>query len=90
MDKKHLLPSAPPLTRFTEMNTPIIRRKLIEFTLTDNTVKDKIAASTISKLCIRLNTLQVNALQHSVGYAIIDFSHFNAVCYRFTLIEVFI
>ncbi|KAK4801518.1 hypothetical protein SAY86_022005 [Trapa natans] len=58
VDRRHLLPSAPPLTRFAEMNIPIIRRKLTELTLTDNTVKDKIAASTISKLCVRLNTLQ--------------------------------
>ncbi|PKI41406.1 hypothetical protein CRG98_038178 [Punica granatum] len=58
VDKKHLLPSAPPLTRYTEMNIPIIRRKVIEFTLNDNTVNGKLAASTISKLCIRLNTLQ--------------------------------
>ncbi|KAF8027381.1 hypothetical protein BT93_E0321 [Corymbia citriodora subsp. variegata] len=58
VEKKDLLPSAPPLTRYTETVIPIIKRKTVENTLTDNGVNDKLTASTISKLCIRLNTLQ--------------------------------
>ncbi|KAI6707250.1 hypothetical protein NL676_010212 [Syzygium grande] len=57
VEKKDLLPSAPPLTRYTETVIPIIR-KMVENTLTDNGTNDKLTASTISKLCIRLNTLQ--------------------------------
>lgn len=59
VEKKDLLPLAPPLTRYTETVIPIIKRKMVENTLTDNGTNDKLTASTISKLCIRLNTLQV-------------------------------
>ncbi|XP_048131969.1 protein unc-13 homolog isoform X2 [Rhodamnia argentea] len=58
VEKKDLLPSAPPLTRYTETVIPIIKRKVVENTPTDNGMNDKLTASTISKLCIRLNTLQ--------------------------------
>jgi len=59
VEKKYLLPPAPPLTRYTETVIPVIKRKMVENTLTDDGMDDKLTASTISKLCIRLNTLQV-------------------------------
>ncbi|XP_010055606.2 protein unc-13 homolog isoform X2 [Eucalyptus grandis] len=58
VEKKYLLPPAPPLTRYTETVIPVIKRKMVENTLTDDGMDDKLTASTISKLCIRLNTLQ--------------------------------
>ncbi|KAI4370060.1 hypothetical protein MLD38_018445 [Melastoma candidum] len=58
VERKHLLPTTPPLTRYTDAVMPIIKRKILEVVETDEKVKFKLAQSTISKLCIRLNTLQ--------------------------------
>ncbi|KFK31928.1 hypothetical protein AALP_AA6G177300 [Arabis alpina] len=57
VDKKHLYPSAPPLTRFTDGVMPAMKRKSLEFTEPDNIVVKKLDGLTIPKLCIRLNTL---------------------------------
>ncbi|XP_061955418.1 protein unc-13 homolog isoform X1 [Populus nigra] len=58
VEKNHLYPSAPPITRYTETVIPMIKRSLVVGTLLDETVARKLNELTIPKLCIRLNTLQ--------------------------------
>ncbi|XVF10658.1 hypothetical protein REPUB_Repub07fG0201300 [Reevesia pubescens] len=58
VEKNHLYPSAPPLTRYTETVIPIIKKRLNEYTVLDENVIDRLNKLTIPKLCIRLNTLQ--------------------------------
>ncbi|XWS49898.1 hypothetical protein CRYUN_Cryun12cG0042400 [Craigia yunnanensis] len=65
VEKNHLYPSAPPLTRYTETVIPIIKKRLNECTVLDDNVLDRLNELTIPKLCIRLNTLQY--IQKQVG-----------------------
>ncbi|EOY24649.1 Uncharacterized protein TCM_016195 isoform 3 [Theobroma cacao] len=65
VEKNHLYPSAPPLTRYTETVIPIIKKRLNEYTVLDDNVLDRLNELTIPKLCIRLNTLQY--IQKQVG-----------------------
>ncbi|XP_022720063.1 uncharacterized protein LOC111277894 isoform X1 [Durio zibethinus] len=65
VEKNHLYPSAPPLTRYTETVIPIIKKRLNEFRVLDDNVLDRLNELTIPKLCIRLNTLQY--IQKQVG-----------------------
>ncbi|XP_020539590.1 protein unc-13 homolog isoform X2 [Jatropha curcas] len=58
VEKHHLYPSAPPLTRYTETVIPVIKKRLLECASLDNNVNYKLNELTIPKLCIRLNTLQ--------------------------------
>ncbi|KAH8521905.1 hypothetical protein H0E87_002802 [Populus deltoides] len=58
VEKNHLYPSAPPITRYTETVIPMIKRSLVVGTLLDENVARKLNELTIPKLCIRLNTLQ--------------------------------
>lgn len=58
VEKNHLYPSAPPITRYTETVIPMIKRSLVVGTLLDANVARKLNELTIPKLCIRLNTLQ--------------------------------
>ncbi|KAJ6944924.1 hypothetical protein NC651_000072 [Populus alba x Populus x berolinensis] len=58
VEKNHLYPSAPPITRYTESVIPMIKRSLVVGTLLDANVARKLNELTIPKLCIRLNTLQ--------------------------------
>lgn len=60
VEQKHLYPSAPPLTRYEETVLPMLKKKLLEFTVLDKSVSEKLNELTIPKLCIRLNTLQVS------------------------------
>ncbi|KAG5228365.1 protein unc [Salix suchowensis] len=58
VEKNHLYPSAPPITRYAETVIPMIKRSLVVGTLLDENVACKLNELTIPKLCIRLNTLQ--------------------------------
>ncbi|XP_052307936.1 protein unc-13 homolog isoform X5 [Populus trichocarpa] len=58
VEKNHLYPSAPPITRYAETVIPMIKRSLVVGTLLDENVARKLNELTIPKLCIRLNTLQ--------------------------------
>ncbi|OMP09656.1 hypothetical protein COLO4_05255 [Corchorus olitorius] len=57
VEKSHLYPAAPPLTRYTEAVIPIMKKRLNEYTVLDENVLDKLTELTVPKLCIRLNTL---------------------------------
>ncbi|KAG8496041.1 hypothetical protein CXB51_009399 [Gossypium anomalum] len=65
VDKNHLYPSAPPLTRYTETAIPLIKKRLNEYKVLDDIILDRLNELTIPKLCIRLNTLQY--IQKQVG-----------------------
>lgn len=58
VEKNHLYPSAPPITRYAETVIPMIKRSLVVGTLLDENVARKLNELTIPKLCIRLNTLK--------------------------------
>ncbi|CAK9173062.1 unnamed protein product [Ilex paraguariensis] len=58
VEKHHLYPYAPPLTRYKETTFPIIKKKMVECVPLEEEVNNKLNELTISKLCIRLNTLQ--------------------------------
>ncbi|KAH9721804.1 DNA topoisomerase 4 subunit B [Citrus sinensis] len=66
VEQKHLYPSAPPLTRYEETVLPMLKKKLLEFTVLDKSVSEKLNELTIPKLCIRSNTLQYIQKQVSV------------------------
>lgn len=61
VDKHHLFPSIPPLTRYEETAIPIIKKKLVENPVLDEFTQNKLKDLSISKLCVILNTLQVSA-----------------------------
>uniref|UniRef100_A0A5B7C3J2 MHD1 domain-containing protein n=1 Tax=Davidia involucrata TaxID=16924 RepID=A0A5B7C3J2_DAVIN len=65
VEKYHLYPSAPPLTRYKEAVFPIIKKKLADCVLLEDEVNAKLNELTISKLCVRLNTLQY--IQKQIG-----------------------
>ncbi|CAK7335470.1 unnamed protein product [Dovyalis caffra] len=65
VEKNHIYPLAPPITRYSETVIPMIKRSLIDGTLLDENVARKLNELTIPKLCIRLNTLQY--IQKQVG-----------------------
>lgn len=65
VEQNHLYPTAPPLTRYEETVLPMLKKKLHEFTVLDESVSEKLNELTIPKLCIRLNTLQY--IQKQVG-----------------------
>ncbi|KAK9006423.1 hypothetical protein V6N11_035462 [Hibiscus sabdariffa] len=65
VEKNHLYPSAPPLTRYTETAIPLIKKRLNEYKVIDDNVLDRLKELTMPKLCIRLNTLQY--IQKQVG-----------------------
>ncbi|XP_050227666.1 protein unc-13 homolog isoform X2 [Mercurialis annua] len=65
VDKKHLCPSLPPLTRYTETVIPVINKRLLDCEPLDDNVNNKLNELTVPKLCIRLNTLQY--IQKQVG-----------------------
>ncbi|XP_065858206.1 protein unc-13 homolog isoform X2 [Euphorbia lathyris] len=66
VEKRHLYPSASPLTRYTETTIPVIKKRLLAYSpLLDDNVNYKLKDLTIPKLCIRLNTLQY--IQKQIG-----------------------
>ncbi|KAL4332520.1 hypothetical protein GQ457_07G009270 [Hibiscus cannabinus] len=65
VEKNHLYPSAPPLTRYTETAIPLIKKRLNEYKVIDDNVLDRLKELTMPKLCIRLNTLLY--IQKQVG-----------------------
>ncbi|KAD5316789.1 hypothetical protein E3N88_16735 [Mikania micrantha] len=71
VDKNHLFPAAPPLTRYKETMFPIVKKKVIEGVLLDEEVDEKLKGLTTAKLCVRLNTLeymqkQINILEDGI------------------------
>lgn len=62
VEKNHLHPMAPPLTRYEETVIPIMKKKVLEHKLLEDDVRNKLNELTISKLCVRLNTLKVSAI----------------------------
>lgn len=64
VEKNHLYPSAPPLTRYTETTIPVMKTKVLECKVLDNNVINSLNRLTISKLCVRLNTLKVSAFSN--------------------------
>ncbi|KAJ4823461.1 hypothetical protein Tsubulata_019697, partial [Turnera subulata] len=65
VEKNHLYPTTPPLTRYTESVLTIMKKRLLEYPVIDG-VSRKLNELTIPKLCIRLNTLQYIEKQISV------------------------
>ncbi|KAL6986196.1 hypothetical protein U1Q18_019564 [Sarracenia purpurea var. burkii] len=68
VEKYHLYPSLPPLTRYEETIFPVMKKKLVGCAPVEEDVNDRLNALTTSTLCIRLNTLiyiqrQVDALE---------------------------
>lgn len=60
VEKSHLYPQAPSLTRYEETLVPIPRKKMVELKILDDNSSNALNQLTLSKLCIRLNTLQVS------------------------------
>ncbi|KAL1834842.1 hypothetical protein ACET3Z_004493 [Daucus carota] len=58
VDKHHLYPPVPPLTRYKEAVFPVIKKKVVENVLLEEEINGNLVELTVSKLCIRLNTLQ--------------------------------
>ncbi|KAL4602731.1 hypothetical protein ACB092_10G075300 [Castanea dentata] len=58
VDKNHLYPLAPPLTRYEETVIPIMKKKVLEHKLLEDGVSNILNELTVSKLCVRLNTLK--------------------------------
>ncbi|XP_071917499.1 protein unc-13 homolog isoform X3 [Coffea arabica] len=56
--KQNLYPPIPPLTYYKETTFPIVKKKLVESTVLEDEVTNKLNELTTSKLCVRLNTLQ--------------------------------
>ncbi|KAH9613563.1 hypothetical protein KSS87_016274 [Heliosperma pusillum] len=54
----HLYPPTPSLTRYEESLAPVSKKKANEVKILDENTTDCLRKLTISKLCIRLNTLQ--------------------------------
>ncbi|KAJ8566065.1 hypothetical protein K7X08_030542 [Anisodus acutangulus] len=59
IDKHNIYPPAPPLTRYKEVAFSSAKKKLVESVVLDNAVNKKLDALTTSKLCVRMNTLQI-------------------------------
>ncbi|GJV03152.1 protein unc-13 homolog isoform X3 [Tanacetum coccineum] len=71
VEKNHLYPAAPPLTRYKEAMFPIAKKKVVESLLLDEEVDEKLKGLTAVKLCVRLNTLQylqkqINVLEDGI------------------------
>ncbi|GLT40474.1 hypothetical protein SLA2020_146110 [Shorea laevis] len=58
VEKNHLYPLAPPLTRYAETIIPMIKKRLNECKALDDNVFKKLNELTVPRLCIRLNTVQ--------------------------------
>ncbi|XP_076897631.1 protein unc-13 homolog isoform X1 [Bidens hawaiensis] len=58
VDKKHLYPAPPPLTRYKETMFPIVKKKVLDSVILDEEVNEKLEGLTAVKLCVRLNTLE--------------------------------
>ncbi|KAF5182736.1 unc-13-like protein [Thalictrum thalictroides] len=58
VEKNHLFPAAPALTRYKEAVIPSIKKKSINTKILDENILNKLKRLTVSKLCVRLNTLQ--------------------------------
>ncbi|KAM6556840.1 hypothetical protein CsatB_003859 [Cannabis sativa] len=58
VEKNHLYPSAPSLTRYKDSSIPIMKKKLLESVVLDDNLINKLNHLTVSKLCVRLNTLK--------------------------------
>ncbi|KAF5800738.1 hypothetical protein HanXRQr2_Chr06g0240081 [Helianthus annuus] len=58
VDKKHLYPAAPPLTRYKETMFPIVKKQVLDSVILDEEVDEKLKGLTAVKLCVRLNTLE--------------------------------
>ncbi|KAL7608412.1 hypothetical protein Lser_V15G09834 [Lactuca serriola] len=58
VEKNHLYPAAPPLTRYKDAMFPIVKKKVVESVFLDEEVEEKLKELTAVKLCVRLNTLQ--------------------------------
>lgn len=61
-----LLPGAPILTRYAESMNPFAKRKLIEPTVPEEKVANKLNNLTVPKLCVKLNTLQVSLVDRII------------------------
>ncbi|XP_021735896.1 uncharacterized protein LOC110702487 isoform X2 [Chenopodium quinoa] len=58
VEKSHLYPSTPSLTRYEESLVTIPRKKMVELKILDDNTITTLNQLTLPKLCIRLNTLQ--------------------------------
>ncbi|KAK4358417.1 hypothetical protein RND71_024027 [Anisodus tanguticus] len=59
VDKHNLYPPVPPLIRYKETTFLSAKKKLVESVVLDNAVNKKLDTLTTSKLCVRMNTLQL-------------------------------
>lgn len=80
VDKNHLYPLAPPLTRYEETVIPIMKKKVQQHKLLEDDVSKKLNELTISNLCIRLNTLKVSAALINLMFLIIDHTSLREKC----------
>lgn len=60
VDRNHLYPAAPPLTRYKEAMFPVVKKKVHESVILGEEVVEKLEGLTAVKLCVRLNTLEVS------------------------------
>ncbi|XP_043689264.1 protein unc-13 homolog isoform X2 [Telopea speciosissima] len=65
VEKNHLFPAAPALTRHKETLIPIIKKKSVDCAFLTEEVLNKLNKLSISKLCVMLNTLQY--IQSQIG-----------------------
>ncbi|KAJ4954056.1 hypothetical protein NE237_030888 [Protea cynaroides] len=65
VEKNHLFPAAPALTRHKETLIPIIKKKSVDCAFLPEEVLKKLNKLSISKLCVMLNTLQY--IQSQIG-----------------------
>ncbi|KAK9094661.1 hypothetical protein Scep_026130 [Stephania cephalantha] len=57
VDKTHLFPASPALTRYEETMISVIKKKSVNCKVLDEEVCNKLKELTLPKLCVRLNTL---------------------------------
>ncbi|XP_077248543.1 DNA topoisomerase 4 subunit B (DUF810) isoform X2 [Tasmannia lanceolata] len=71
VDKNHLFPAAPALTRYKEIMNPFMKKKLTECKFLEEKLQNQLNELSTSKLCVRLNTLhyiqtQIRKLEDSI------------------------
>ncbi|KAF6133951.1 hypothetical protein GIB67_040715 [Kingdonia uniflora] len=66
VEKSRLFPATPALTRYKDTVLPMIKKKSVEAAHIEEKVYNKLNELTVSKLCVRLNTLQY--IQNQIGF----------------------
>ncbi|XP_047340889.1 protein unc-13 homolog isoform X1 [Impatiens glandulifera] len=87
VEKHHLYPATPPLTRYEETILQVMKKKLVSNMHIEVEITDKLNRLTISKLCVILNTLQymqrqIGALEDGIknSWALVQPSEYKQFC----------